>query len=141
MRSCKQIFNLLCRNDSRTDGGHRCAATVFACASRHLAHGWSCGSRRPTPTRCAGRRSSRSARTATAKDIDCYGFYTAIFNLLYRRIPFGKPRAVIGLRIPNPRYSRIQFCATSAVVQPQCDMSSSVPPPSPASLSPNQKRA
>ena len=40
---------------------------VFACVSRHQRRRWHFGARRPTPTRCAGRRSSRSARTATTR--------------------------------------------------------------------------
>ena len=58
-------------------GGGRRAATVFACASRHQRRRLHFGSRRPTPTRCAGRRSSRSARTATTRDIHSFGFHTA----------------------------------------------------------------
>ena len=45
-----------------------------------------------------------------------------IWNLLYRRISFGKAlrrfercRVFHGLRITNPRYSRLQICATFAV--------------------------
>ena len=72
-----QALHLLCRNHV-VDGGHSRAATVFACVSRHRRRRWHFGARQPTPTRCAGRRSSRSARTATAMPERCvanFGFW------------------------------------------------------------------